>query len=325
MMNNGISFLAYDTLCRVDITANEDTNTHALLESARALALSVQGCLSMFDAGSELSVLCRGYRVGQAMPLSPMLADFLEKTLEVSRLSGGVLDPTVGPLVRLWDFLADAPRIPPQKDLRAALERVGYRHLELDAQNRTLTIHKPGMVIDPGAVGKGYALGLVVALLRENGITQGVVDFGGNLHVIGAKPGAAGQPGRPWRVAIRHPDDPAVPMGHVAMRDTAIATSSWYEHSFTIDGRVYHHLLDPATGMPVPLTLKSVSILSDVPVYTDLLSTTLFILGLERGEPLLQALRQSEGCRIDYVAVDKQGAIVTSPGVVLQKPEKSVV
>lgn len=319
MIKNGISFLAYDTLCRVDIIADASDDSRALLDSARALALSVQSCLSMFDAESELSILCRTYQEGQAVPISPMLTDFLAQTLMVSRLSDGALDPTVGPLVRLWDFLAEEPQVPPQKELQAALGRVGYCHLELDARNRTLTIHRPDMVIDPGAVGKGYALDLVVAHLRQKGVTQGVVDFGGNLYVIGPKPGREGEPGRPWRVAIRHPDAPGIPMGYVEMQDMGIATSSWYEHSFAVGGQVYHHLLDPGTGMPVPLTLKSVSILSDVPVCTDLLSTPLFIMGVEKGEAVLQTLRQERGCKIEYVAVDKGGEILLSPGVVLCK------
>ena len=90
--------------------------------------------------------------------------------------------------------------------------------------------------------------------------------------------------------------------------------ASWYEHSFQKNGTVYHHLLDPRTGYPMPLTLKSVSILSSRPVYTDLLSTAFFILGEEEGGVLVDRLRRDSGEMIEYVAVREDGTVAASPG-----------
>lgn len=114
--------------------------------------------------------------------------------------------------------------------------------------------------------------------------------------------------------SIRDPDNTGSVFGTVQLQDAGIATSSWYEHSFQKNGTVYHHLLDPRTGYPMPLTLKSVSILSSRPVYTDLLSTAFFILGEEEGGVLVDRLRRDSGEMIEYVAVREDGTVAASPG-----------
>ena len=149
--------------------------------------------------------------------------------------------------------------------------------------------------------------------LRQGGVRQAVLDYGGNLFVIGAHQDAQGGT-RPWKVEIRDPDNTGSVFGTVQLQDAGIATSSWYEHSFQKNGTVYHHLLDPRTGYPMPLTLKSVSILSSRPVYTDLLSTAFFILGEEEGGVLVDRLRRDSGEMIEYVAVREDGTVAASPG-----------
>ena len=279
-MEHTRAFLAYDTLCRIAAEIPEDGEQ--LLEQREEEAHGLERTLSMFDPDSELSRLCRDIRPGEAVPVSETLYTFLEQNLEICRLSGGAFDPTVGPVVKLWNFL-------------------------------TVTFDLSGIGLDPGAAGKGFALGLTVDRLRQGGVRQAVLDYGGNLFVIGAHQDAQGGT-RPWKVAIRDPDNTGSVFGTVQLQDAGIATSSWYEHSFQKNGTVYHHLLDPRTGYPMPLTLKSVSILSSRPVYTDLLSTAFFILGEEEGGVLVDRLRRDSGEMIEYVAVREDGTVAASPG-----------
>ena len=269
-MEHTRAFLAYDTLCRIAAEIPEDGEQ--LLEQCEEEAHGLERTLSMFDPDSELSRLCRDIRPGEAVPVSETLYTFLEQNLEICRLSGGAFDPTVGPVVKLWDFLSQTPRIPSAERIRAVLDR-----------------------------------------LRQGGVRQAVLDYGGNLFVIGAHQDAQGGT-RPWKVAIRDPDNTGSVFGTVQLQDAGIATSSWYEHSFQKNGTVYHHLLDPRTGYPMPLTLKSVSILSSRPVYTDLLSTAFFILGEEEGGVLVDRLRRDSGEMIEYVAVREDGTVAASPG-----------
>ncbi len=158
MNSERISFCAYDTLCRIQVqTPLPHARAFGLLQRARDIAFEVQDCLSMFNPGSELSVLARDSVPGVFQRVSPMLYSFLEQNMEICRLTDGAFDPTVAPLVKLWDFLADEPRVPDDEALAAALGQVGYRHIRLDARTRRVCFARSGITVDPGAAGKGLA------------------------------------------------------------------------------------------------------------------------------------------------------------------------
>ena len=128
-MEHTRAFLAYDTLCRIAAEIPEDGEQ--LLEQCEEEAHGLERTLSMFDPDSELSRLCRDIRPGEAVPVSETLYTFLEQNLEICRLSSGAFDPTVGPVVKLWDFLSQTPRIPSAERIRAVLDRLNSKHKEL--------------------------------------------------------------------------------------------------------------------------------------------------------------------------------------------------
>lgn len=307
-----ITFIAYDTLCTIRISQPEGKDAGSVLMQARALALSVQDTLNMYSPDSELSRLCASYTPGVPAPVSPMLYDFIRLNLEFSQRTDGAFDFTVGPLVKLWDFLSENPRIPPEQALEGAMKQVGYRHVRLDSRQQAVVFDREGMTLDPGASGKGYALGLAADFLKDSGVRSAVLDFGGNLFVIGHKPSGTGQADT-WRVGIRHPDRDGC-LGTVCLAGRGIATSSWYEHSFCKGDTVYHHLLDPYTGRPKEMDISSVSILSSGAVYTDLLSTAFFVMGHEAGCALAHHLRHSRNIDVDYVILKKDGSVLSSEG-----------
>lgn len=312
-------FVAYDTFCRICVTTEDEALAAQALTAAEDLALQVQSTLNMFDAESELSRLCGSYQPNVWTPVSPLLRDFLAQNLDFCRRTDGAFDPTVGPLIKLWDFLAQSPKIPSSEELAAACARVGYHHIRLDEAASQVAFDAPGVVIDPGASGKGFALKLAAEAIRTHGIFQAALDFGGNLFFLGGKQAEGGS--RPWKIAVRDPDHTETYVGTLELENCGIATSSWYEHSFQKEGVVYHHLLDPRTGRPKPLTLKSVSILSSDAAYTDFLSTAFFMLGVERGAQLVETLRRESGAYIAYLAIDQNGEIWKSPGLpFLKKP-----
>lgn len=306
MKEHAGTFVAYDTLCSVRIFS--DAACRPLVEGVQERALQVQSALNMYDPDSQLSRLCRESRPGRETAVSPLLLDFLTWNQLFYQETAGAFDPTVGPLVRLWDFLADEPKIPTDDAIERELSRVGFGHVRLHPERSAVSFDRAGIVIDPGASGKGYALKLAANYLRENGVTHAVLDFGGNMYAIGPKPLTED----PWRVALRDPDRPDDYMGTILLEDCGIATSSWYEHSFVREGRVYHHLIDPRTGRPKPLTLKSVSILSSNGAFTDFLSTAVFMLGEEEGTALVERIRERSGERIDYVLVREDGSVACS-------------
>ena len=337
-----ITFAAFDTLCTISIFGEKGEGGFLpgegrkdkcfigkqgeeaclpgqekeafLLEQAKALVLSVQDTLNMYDPKSELSRLCASYIPGEPQKVSPMLWEFIQLNVEFSRQTGGMFDFTVGPLVKLWDVLAEEPKIPEGKMLKEAMERVGCQHIHLLPDSQSVIFDRPGMVLDPGASGKGFGLGLAADFLKKRGIKHGILDFGGNLFAIGGKPGGerTGEE-RAWRVGIRHPDKPAF-LGPVELADRGIATSSWYEHCFQKEGKIYHHLLNPFTGKPQETDISSVSILSSRAVYTDLLSTAFFVMGAEKGCKLAEELEAGHGVDVGYVVLKRDGSSLCSLG-----------
>lgn len=314
MEKQAVRFVAYDTLCRVELLEwHGKNNAQALLDGACDIAMRVQSTLNMYDDASELSVLCRTYRAGEAVRVSPMLFRFLAQNLEVCRVSGGAFDPTVAPLVKLWDFLAESPRVPETAKLQAALASVGHTHISLDKNNSTVIFDMPGISIDPGASGKGFALGLTAAWLRQNGVERAVLNFGNNLYAIGPKGfDETGVP-IPWKTAIRSPENHAGIIGTVPLCNAGVSTSSWYEHCFTKDGEVYHHLLDPRTGRPAQTDVKSMSVVSSSGMFTDVLSTAFYVLGIGKTLTMCDTLRRDTAEMIEYVAVANDGRVVSSP------------
>ncbi|MEA4959454.1 MAG: FAD:protein FMN transferase, partial [Anaerolineaceae bacterium] len=239
MITGEISFIAYDTVCRVQASADDEVSVEKALQEIRQSALEVESTLSMYDKNSELSRMNCSYVVDVPYPISSLLLASLPYNLTIAKMTEGAFDPTIGPLVRLWDFLNDEPKVPDYSTIEQVLKRVGYQHIHLDQKRKTITFSQSNMILDPGASGKGFALGLALDLLRKNKISHGVIDYGGNLYVHGGKI----QTGAPLITAIRDPQETNSILGTVPLVDKAIATSSWYEHYFTIEGKVYHHIL----------------------------------------------------------------------------------
>ena len=317
-----IQFLCYDTLCSIRVLPPPGVPAAELLASAEKIARQVETTLNMYDSSSELSQLCARSRPHERYPISPILYEFLDINLRFAQTTGGVFDPTVGPLVKAWRFGSYHPKVPEQAKLNELLRCVGYEHVHL-AEPGTVFFDTDGIILDPGGAGKGFALGLVSEYFRQRGVTCAALDFGGNLFVIGNKPGEGGRAAQPWLAAIQSPHDQEQILGTVPLSDQGIATSSWYEHSFYQDGVLYHHIIEPSTGKPKPIELSSVSIISSQAVYTDLMSTAFFLLGIERGEALIRELKKTQQVDLEYVAVLPDGTIRCSDGAGFQSADNS--
>lgn len=310
-----ITFYAYDTICSVGAVGGngEDPQGDNILHKAKDIAKQVEHTLNMYNPSSELSRLCASYHPGVPYMVSPMLYQFIRLNLEFAAMSGGAFDPTVGILMKLWNFLAADPVVPNDAQIEAALQRVGYQHVHTVVGHSEILIDIPGVVLDPGASGKGFALSLVADYLKMAGVQQAMLNFGGNLYALGLRPATEECSARPWRIAIRDPNDLSSYIGTVTLNSRGLATSSWYEHCFFADAKVHHHLIDPRTGRPKEPLWASVSVLSSHAAYTDLASTSFFLLDDAGRKKLTQRLVRN-GIDIDYVAVSTNGTISASPG-----------
>jgi thiamine biosynthesis lipoprotein len=233
--------------------------------------------MSHYRRDSPLSRLNREAADGP-VTVEPELLDFLAECLRWSRESGGAFDVTVGPLMKAWGFFRDEGRVPGEDELARALDVVGYRHVVLDPQAGTVRFDRPGVELDLGGIGKGYAVDRVVALLRRRGIASALVNLGGSsVYGLGAPPGR-----KAWEIGIQDPTYPAKTAVTVPLRDRALSVSGGYERFFEKDGVTYSHIVDPRTGRPVPGVL-SVAVLTDSATNGDALDNVLFVLGPERG------------------------------------------
>lgn len=204
-------------------------------------------------------------------------------------MTGGLFDPTTGPLLLLWDYHKSPARIPTDEEIRLALSRIGWSRVQR-SEGRVF-LPEPGMKLDLGGIGKEYAVDQVMILADAAGIANLLVDFGRDLRVRGGPP-----EGGAWRIGLEHPEAPGTCWCGVAQSGGAVCTSGDYARYLTIDGRKYGHILDPRNGYPVQNGSKAVTVLAPSCTEAGMLCTTAFILGAEEGMDLLERNFAAEGC-----------------------------
>jgi FAD:protein FMN transferase len=246
----------------------------AATEQAFDEARRLDQMLSNYMPESELS------RVNQEAADHPVAVsqeffDLLETCFDYSRKSEGSFDITVGPLMKVWGFYKGTGHLPHRAEVRAALDQIGYQNVELDPKGRTVRFRKRGMNLDPGGVGKGYAVDRMAAILRASGITAALVSGGGSsIYGIGAPPNEP----RGWYIRIRDPKDESKTASEVYLKDNSISTSGNYEKYFRAEGRLYSHIMDPRSGYPAEGTL-AVSIVCPKTLDSEVWAKPFYILG----------------------------------------------
>ncbi len=236
--------------------------------------------------------------------MNPDFRKVLERSRYFYNLSGGAFDPAIGPAKWLWDF-ENGGRIPNPLQLSAAMKLADLRKVEVQGNRFRLTV--PGSKLDFGGVAKGYAVDRMAAALRENGAESALINAGGNITIIGRKPDKSD-----WVIGVRHPRKEETILV-TPLPNVAVATSGDYERFFMQDGVRYHHLLDPRDGYPARKCI-SATVWTDNAMDADILSTTMFVLGPEKGVDLAEKLRNVE----TLIYFEKDGKIqrAMSSGVV---------
>ena len=289
-----VTFFAMDTVMAV----SADGVDGALLEACEAEALRLEALFSVTRPDSDIARL----NADGAATLSDDTAHVLTEALRICGLTGGALDVTLYPVVRAWGFTGDAHRIPGDDELATLLAKVDWSSVAVDGNRATVP---EGVMVDLGAVAKGYASDRLAALLREGGADSALIDLGGNIYCVGAKPD-----GSAWRVGVRDPLDTEGYVGALAVRDRAVITSGSYERYFVgDDGTVYGHIFDPATGRPADSGVISATIVGENGLLCDALSTALYVLGVEKAAALLPRLD------VDALLVDGDGGLWLTPGL----------
>ncbi len=255
---------------------------------------------SVTDKNSDVYAV--NHSSGQTVTVDWKTAELLSYALDMAEETNGALEPTIYPVLTAWGFTTGENRVPAETELAELLEKVGYDKVELNNDQIQM---EPGGMIDLGAVGKGYAGDEAAQILRERGITAALLDIGGNIQAIGTKPD-----GSDWRVGLKDPFSGGV-LGIIQVSDVAVVTSGNYERFFIgEDGKVYGHIIDPATGHPVENGIASVSVIASEGKLCDALSTALFVMGLENAQDYWRQRRNYE-----MILIMEDGDIYLTEGI----------
>ncbi|NNM67478.1 MAG: FAD:protein FMN transferase [Spirochaetales bacterium] len=242
--------------------------------------------------------------------VSPDTLIVLENALSMAKLTHGIFDPTIGPVTALWNVEGENPHVPSPEAIAHARALVNWRDVVINQQAGTVFLTRPGMRLDFGGIAKGYAMDEAVRIARNYGVKTGIFNMGdSSICLLGTKSN-----GEPWKVGIQDPSYGAPRssiIGIVQGYNFVVETSGPYERYFVQNGKHYHHIMDPRTGAPAESGLSQVTLL--MPVDTTLgdgLSTSCFILGLNKGMQLINSL---SGASAIFVTKDKK--VYLSPGV----------
>jgi Membrane-associated lipoprotein involved in thiamine biosynthesis len=266
----------------------------------------IEDVYSVYKDTSEISAINR-LKAGERIRISDGVFDLIRKSLDYSERTEGAFDITVKPLVDLWSRARKTGRLPDDPEIKLALERVGYKDLVLDGASRTIYFKKDGMSIDLGGAAKGYATDRAIAILKENGIDNALVNSGGDMYCLGKKTAQ-----QLWKVGIQHPRDSNRAFLEIRLNDRAIDTSGDYEKYFLIDGKRYSHIIDPRTGYPIGDNTVSASIIANDSATADILATAMCVLG-EKGFDIINRC----GC-IDAIMVTEEAGrlrVMMSEGI----------
>ncbi|MFO0938735.1 MAG: FAD:protein FMN transferase [Gemmataceae bacterium] len=235
----------------------------------------IESWMTVYDESSEVSRVNRD-AARAPVSLSESLFNLLSQSSALSRETNGAFDPAVGAMIKAWGFYCREGRLPTARERARAMACSGMKHVALSEANRTVKFLRPGLELNFGGIGKGFALDRAAELLINDwGITSALLHGGGSsVRAIGAPPNDP----RGWRIALNHPYDPNQSLGEIRLKNRGLGTSAATFQFFVYKGRKYGHVLDPRSGHPAEGT-ASASILALTSSEADALSTAAFVMG----------------------------------------------
>jgi thiamine biosynthesis lipoprotein len=243
----------------------------AAAEAAGEEVKRIELLMSNYIPTSEWSQINQGAAKGPVRVSSETI-EILEACKRYHKLSGGTFDITVGPLMKIWGFYKGSGHLPHRAEVRVALNRVGSDKIRIEGD--AVSFEKSGMEIDPGGIGKGYAVDRIAAILKENGVHSALISAArSSIYAMGAPPNEKG-----WRVAIRDPKDAKKVAQEVILHDESMSTSGNYEKFFFAEGKLYSHIMDPRTGFPAQGML-SVSVIAPRCIDSEAWTKPIYIQG----------------------------------------------
>lgn len=288
-------FVAMDTIFSVTLPESKSSVVEEMIDTISNL----HKLFDWRDPGSDIWRV--NNHLGRYVKVSAPTYDLIYQSIQIAEETNGSFDPTVGPLVDIWDY--EKELVPSNVTIKNVLPLVNYRNVKFKEQSQSVMLEKTGMKLNVGAIAKGYAVKKELELLRQQGVKTALISAGGNNYALGTKPD-----GSPWKIGIRHPRKREEVIGYVELHNKALDTSGDYERYFVKDGVRYHHIIDPKTGYPAE-GLISVTVITEDPVRADALATAIFVMGPEKA---LEFVKKTKD--IEVIMVTDKMNVLISPG-----------
>jgi len=288
------------TRCYVELWADDPDKGNAAIDAVMAELRRIDDLMSHYKPESQLSQINR-YGNERAVQVDKELYDLIKLSTHYSEITDGAFDITYASVGYLYNYPEHIH--PTEEQIKAALPAVNWRNLIFDEEHHSVRFGHPGMRIDLGGIGKGYAVDRGIDILKARGVQRALVTAGGDSRIIGDRMG------RPWLVAIRHPDNPSKVVTRIPLSDSAVSTSGDYERYFDEAGVRYHHIIDPRTGHSAS-KVRSATVIGPTATQTDGMSKTAFVLGAEKALEIINRMPE-----YDAVFVLPDGKMLYSNGL----------
>lgn len=276
-----VTDFAMDTVVKITLKAKRP---NSVAKSAIKEIKRLDALMSVTNSKSDVYKI-NSAKAGEAVKVDSELFELLNLCMQISQKTDGAFDITVNPLSEIWNIKAKNPVVPDESAIQKSKELVGYKNIILNSKEKTVTKKIDSVSITLGAIAKGYATDKAAKILEDNGVKDAIIDFGGNIYVIGKNK----------KIGLQTPFENRGEYFKVCtVSDASVVTSGAYERYFEYCGKIYHHILNPKTGYPADSDIKSVSIICKSSATADALSTAIFVSGKYNADKILDRFKNAE-------------------------------
>jgi thiamine biosynthesis lipoprotein len=294
----------------ITVVARSYEEGETSIEAGMAELRRLDAMMSLYKDDSEITKV--NLAAGKnPVKVSPEMIEVVEHAAEISKLSGGAFDVTIGPLVVLWQMRLKEGKVPTDEEIARVRSLVNYQNIVIDKKASTIFLKKPGMIMDFGGM-KGYTADRVAYLFKKRGINNAIIAVAGDIWILGHR-----EDGKPWRIGVQHPREHDKTLTVLDLSDQYVSTSGDYERFVIKENKRYHHIIDPRTGKPSKGTI-SATLIGDKGAIIDPLTKVPFILGPDDGMKIVKKLGA------EAIIVDDQGKVFVTDGIknLLEQPKR---